>query len=180
MFGLFREKTIINDLCIENVASAIVDVWTDDLTLSFEKFNRMSPFSSIISSDDLAESRFLIKKLELITSVSHTLLSKEDAVDLLQQISDKAISMIEGILDQKVSLKGPELVQRAERLAKIRFSTSPKDAGRMIENDFSNFIFKFQPDNSDVDPQYLLYKQLSGLERTAIFKIGSAIRQSQK
>lgn len=180
MFGLFREKTIINDLCIENVASAIVDVWTDDLTLSFEKFNRVSPFSSIISSDDLVESRFLIKKLELITSVAHTLLSKEEVSDLLQPISDRVILMIQDILDQKVSLKGSELVQRAARLARIRFSTNPRDAGQMIENDFSSFIFNFHPDNSDVDSRYLLYKQLSGLERTAIFKIGSAVRQSQK
>lgn len=180
MFGLFREKTIVEDLCIKNVSNSIVELWTDETNLNYEKFNSFAQFSSVFSRDEMAESRLLIKKLELVTSVAVTLLSKEDASHLLRPISEKVIRLIEEILGQKVSLTPEDLVERAEKLSKLRFSTNPREAGQLIENDLSNFVFKFTLDSGDVDGRYFLYKQLSSLERTAIFKIGSAIRHSQK
>src|SRR5689334_11955866 len=133
MFGMFREKTLDEKICVDNVVDAILDTWSDQSNLRLDKFNSIYHFRSRLEADKDTVNRFEIKRLQLITSVAHTLLSKESHPELLNQITAQTLILIKDLLHQNLSLKPEDLSREAERLATIRFSANPKEAGQLIE-----------------------------------------------
>lgn len=179
MFGLFREKTLDADLCVNNVTDAILDVWADESKINLSKFNNLSLFRSKFESDPKTVDRIFVEKLVIIFSVVHTLLQKEGATELIEPVANKTLRMAKEILNQDLGIRSKKLLEESERLSTIRNSLPAKEAGQFLEEEFSEFVFKFIPKPSDMDSRYLIYQQVSSLERSAIIGIGSAIRKSK-
>lgn len=177
MFGLFKDKVLDEDLAVNKVALAITELLSDDSLLDYSKFESTSPFSVTIKEDSNTAKRFYLKKLELITSVAATLLLKEDQELLLSSVTDHVRELVKDQLGITLPVSSKQLSAVAFEISKMRFADPPKIAGERIEMAFTQEVFGVSASN--VDAKYLLYKQLSGLERSAIFRIGDAIRSSK-
>ncbi len=179
MFGLFKTKEIDIELLKANVTTAILNAWVNDQNLRYEKFTSFIRLAEA-SGNSFKPVKFMTEKLRYITSVAVISLSKAGVDD---SIIDEIINNVksEASSADVPELKGATaaLGLKAKEYAELRFSTNPRDAGKMIENKFSQEAFGYTPSNSDTDRRYTLYKQLTSFERSTIFVISGAIRSSR-
>lgn len=115
--------------------------------------------------------------LRYITSVAVICLRKAGVDEL---IIDEAINKIKTEVNS-AEIRGASaaLSLKSKEYAEIRFSTNPREAGKLIEDKFSQESFGYIPSNSDTDRRYTLYKALSSFKRSVIFEISSAIKKSR-
>lgn len=176
MFGLFKSKEIDPELLKDNVSETIIDIWLDTDKLEYEKFDALRGLSESTEKDQVMSSKFQKEKLRLTVAIACNLLSRASVEDsVIDEIIDQTKS--EASKESKEATK--DLKSQAKEYAEIRFSTHPRDAGRMIEDKFSRAVFGFVPSEDNVDSRYDLYKALSSFERSSIFEISSVMRKSR-
>lgn len=180
MFNLFKAKEIDTDLLKHNVSQAVISVWADSNTLKIEKFNSLRRVAESLNHDNRLIAKFFTEKLRLATSAMIISLSKagignEDIDDIIEMIKSEIRKM------DTSEIKGVEaaLGMKAKEYAQQRFSSNPKLAGKQVESRFSQEVFGYVPSEDNVDARYSLYKNLSSFERSSIFAISSAIRNSR-
>lgn len=180
MFGFGKKKTLNIDLIPANYAELIIDLWTDTNSLDFNKFIDEIFFLSNISDDNLEADNFLVEKIRFITGCVLISIKKNE---ILKSSMKPLFLEIEKRIDR---LGKTDIAKRAKEdlhgyalsYADIFLNNSPKDAGQIIEETFSKRVFNAIPSNDDIDAKYLLYKQLSKLQRSVIFRLMDADRKS--
>lgn len=188
MFGLFKAKEVNKELLVDNVASAVIDVWVDKNNLDFQKFADSSFFGQLVAADEKAVNRFFREKLRIACSTAINASLRVVGDDWSEQMLDGLVDEILATIKKKLRdenllmLEGIDagLSYKAREYAQQRFSVGAKEAGQWLESTFANEIFGRTPSESDIDARYLLYKQLSGFERTVLFSVSSAVRQSRQ
>lgn len=180
MFGLFKTKEISPELLKQNVTEAIINSWTNPNNLKYEKFYSFVRFAQASGAGGAKPEKFMTEKLRYITSVAVISLDKAGINDeIIEEIIKKVKTEVSStdIPEFKGATAG--LVIKSKDYARVRFSTNPRDAGKMIENKFCQDAFGFTPSDSDTDRRYTLYKALTSFERSTIFDISDAIRKSR-
>ncbi len=177
MFNFLKQKPIDRERAINNTAHVILQIWADNSTLSYKKFRTQYPFTNNPGADEKIYDHFMKEKLRFLTSVGISVLKKDvesedNSSELVSVINQK---IIENELADTKDMD-EDLCESSKEMADVRFGSNARTAGRQIEDNFSKAVFNVIPDESDIDARYLLYKQLSALERAAIFKIKSSLR----
>ena len=179
MFNLFKAKPLNKDALVGNMAKAATEVLIDGNVLNYQKFIDDPYFGLRAVVSDHTVDLFFTEKLRIICSVAITLSSKLVEEDLSRQIVDAVKDVLKKDKLQQVTGLEDELLKEAREYAQFRQSYNPKDAGEKIEGKFAQSVFQSVPDKTNVDARYFLYTQLSRFERTTIFKMQQAVRESR-
>ena len=176
MFGLFKTKEINSEQLKTNITEVVLNAWVNNQNLRHDKFDSFVRLSKA-SGNTVKPEKFMTEKLRYITSVAVISLRKAGVDEL---IIDEIINNIKTEVNS-AETRGASaaLGLKSKEYAEIRFSTNPREAGKLTENKFSQESFGYTPSNSDTDRRYTLYKALSSFERSVIFEISSAIRKSR-
>lgn len=180
MFGFSKPKQIDPELLEQNVVNVIMNIWSDPQSLKYEKFESFSDYAEMMHMGKSKPANFFREKLRFITSVAFTVLTKSD-ID-----NSQIKSIVDKVKAEATKIDAPEaagasmaLGTQAKEYVEYRFSTNAKEAGRLVEDKFSQGAFGFVPNDDDINRRYTLYKNLSSFERSLIFEISAAIRKSQ-
>lgn len=180
MFGLFKTKEIDPVRLKENVADKIIDIWSKEYLLPYRKFDSFRSYAEIMKIKDISPDNFSREKLRITTGIATSLLLKAN-------MDDATINEIISLIGKKIGEASRTEIKKitknlkpeAKEYARLRFSTNARDAGKLVENKFSQQAFGFVPGDDDVDRRYALYKVLSSFEGDAIFQLSSAVRKSR-
>lgn len=178
MFGL-KKKEIDENLLVENLCLAVIDTWVDEGTLKLDKFINDSFFGNRIATDLTFIQKIMQEKLRFITGSALFGLAKMDKLHLSLHLTDAVRNALKGFDYDEISGAGVGLTKYSKEYLDIWTSQNPGNAGKAVQKLFSERVFGSEPSSGNVDANYILYKQLSSLQRSYIFKAGTAIRASK-
>jgi len=180
MFGFGKKKILDEHLLIKNIINAVIEVWTDDTTLGQSGLSKSSLFSEAILSSEAIRHKIVVEKLRLVFGFALISLTKSNLVlDMKENLFHDFEAFLKNEDDHKItnlSLNG--LQDKAEVYAKVFLEKSPKEAGEYTEALFARRVFGLKLEDLDTNEKYLLYKQLSNLQRKTIMQISTAMRSS--
>lgn len=179
MFGFLKEKELDEGLLVENLAQVTLDCWLDEGSIDLSKFVKIGFFQRQMADDKFAQ-RFTKEKLRVVAALSLiTLTQSVNRENLVSDFLNRVKSEVDKLEDPNIKHVSLGLVVKAKEYASIWESNNLKEASDLLMDKFSKEAFGSSPPKSNVDAQYLLYKQLSGLQRTVILKGRAAERISR-
>ena len=179
MSVFFRKKELDVDLMLRNVANAVLDLWVEPMDI--KKFYNVSDFGVHVVTDDNLTHKFFREQLRFISFVAVALClketgTKEIAVDVIAAIKDEYSRMKIG--DERGH--DDDLGEHVAEYLTARFEGDAKTAGKEVENLFSLGFIGEVPGDERTDARYVLYAQLSLLERRSMFALSRAIKRSYR
>lgn len=179
MSAFFRKKELDVDLMLRNVANTVLDLWVEPMDI--KKFYNVSDFGAHVVTDDKLTHKFFREQLRFISFVAVALClketgTKEISVDMIAAIKDEYSRMKIG--DERGH--DDDLGEHVSEYLTARFDGDAKTAGKVVENLFSLGFIGEVPGDDRTDARYVLYTQLSSLERRVISAVSRAIRRSYR